>query len=177
MPSKRLTEDWRNYNPLDKANVRPDVGKSNRLPYSKKDQAISLLEMVQPKVSSLGVLPSRNTEEIENLNVMLVGDSLDAEAVEQSDFDIEIKDSGEELKDKRVKKKKGPIVVEKVKMPAIVSSEGTISAPVLVSRGKPPPRPKPKIKKWKRKPVVEQNVHAQKEKQKISSRQSLSSNI
>lgn len=179
MPTKRINEQWRNYNPLDKDNVRPNVGKSNRLPYSKKESAISLLQMVQPKVSSLGVLPSRKTEEVADLNVMLIGDSLDTAAGDQdpSEFAIEVKDSGEEQqKRKNIKQKHLHMATERVKMPAIISSEGTISAPILASRAKPPARPKPKIKKLRKKPDLAHGLSSPKEKAISSSRQSLSGN-
>ena len=163
MPTKRIVEQWRQYNPLDKDNIHPDVGKSNRLPYSNADSAISIQEMVQPKISSLGVLPARHTKDIDKLNIMLVGDSL--ETGDQTEVEYTDREEREDHDREKVRKSESD---NKTKMPAIISSEGTISAPVFATRAKPPQRPKPKIK-YKKK-TAPSSVSQQKKKVAASSR-------
>ena len=145
--SKAKIHQWQLYNPLDKSNVAPEPQKSNKLPYTKDEVSADVL--LEPKITTVGVLPVRKSSDIKNLDVMLVGGSLmscvNSDVLRKSD--------------KERKQVGNPILAtvqtqhQRKKMPAIVSSEGTTTQASFSARSKPPSMPRSNIKQRK-KPVM-----------------------
>jgi len=144
MPSKTevTLQQWQLYNPLDKSTKPPEMPSSRKLPYS-KSTSLTKDTLKQPKVSSIGVAPPRKSLDVNELKVMLVGSSV-IDQPELTDGDIaKSKKKSLELDQTATAEK---ISVEKHKMPAILSSEGTTGKPTFAFRAKPPAMPRSKIK-------------------------------
>nr|XP_009860033.2 uncharacterized protein LOC100175887 [Ciona intestinalis] len=142
--SKLHLQQWQQYNPLDKSTVLPNVPKSNKLTYAKNDAGVSHDTLMQPKVGLTGVCPARSSMEIENLKVMMVGSStFDLPSTAKVKGHINEHEKKVEAKSSVVKPTNKQ---ERLKMPAIINTEGTTTRAPFVRRAKPPSMPRSKIK-------------------------------
>ena len=139
MPSKNQTQQWQIYNPLDKASRPPEIATSKKLPYSKSSSVKDTLQ--RSKVCSVGVAPPRNSMEVKDLNVMLIGNCI-AEQSQTQGGDVGKKVKKETDIDGNIPEKN---LDKKRKMPAIISSEGTTTKPSYAQRAKPPSMPRSKV--------------------------------
>ncbi|VDH90326.1 Hypothetical predicted protein [Mytilus galloprovincialis] len=168
------------YNPLDKdkgKNEEEPKEKTRKLPYS-KDETVTTQEMKMPKVTSLGVLPNRESGEITNLKVVMEGRpvapgrtdvALDEMAMankmhpttpaspvprgeEKEGLKYEPVSGRREKKDKLKDELKLDLESEESKKkPAILNSEGTTQKMYFMERQKPVPPPSSLKKSFKRK--------------------------
>ena len=145
-------QQWQLYNPLNKSTKAPEMPPSRKLPYSKSTGVLKE-KLHQPKVSSVGVAPPRKSMDINELNVMLVGNSV----AELDDF----RDDSNVIARKKIPAPDQTTVVdpvEKQKMPAILNSEGTAAKPSFALRAKPPPMPRSKLKQRKNARVIVKSI-------------------
>ncbi|XP_071127902.1 uncharacterized protein [Mytilus edulis] len=168
------------YNPLDKdqgKNIEEPKEKTRKLPYS-KDETVTTQEMKMPKVTSLGVLPNRESGEITNLKVVMEGRpvapgrtdvALDEMAMankmhpttpaspvprgeDKEGLKYEPVSGRREKKDKLKDELKLDLESEESKKkPAILNSEGTTQKMYFMERQKPVPPPSSLKKSFKRK--------------------------
>ncbi|CAK8677862.1 unnamed protein product [Clavelina lepadiformis] len=138
-------QQWQVYNPLDKSNIIPDVPKSNKLPFSKDNSKVTTSDLLQPKISSVGVCPSRSSIKLDDLKVMMVGLSVaDAGREKINETLNQEKDSLKPTLTEDMKENK--TVALKQKMPAILNAEGTTMKAQFAIRAKPPTMPRSTIK-------------------------------
>lgn len=144
-------------NPPDEAMKMMMQSRMKKYPYAKR-QIVTTNEMRKPKTSSVGVVPSRSSFEVENINVVLRGKS---NAFPYEMDEIELASKAQEtsvvphhhLDDSAVdcmplkRQVSVPMIDEpflppaKVQKPAILASAGTIGSVTMVQRAKPAPKP------------------------------------
>nr|CAB3260730.1 uncharacterized protein LOC100175887 [Phallusia mammillata] len=148
---KPTVQQWKQYNPLDKGLVAPNVlSISNTLPFSKDE--VSKTAMLRPKRSTVGVYPARSSMEVEDMNVMMVGGSIQSlqELTDKDETDV----SKKEFHSQPVKTDKKSEHEGKPKMPAIVGTEGTtIHAPFAI-RARPPAMPRSQVNVKKKRKIT-----------------------
>ena len=129
-------------NPLNKSQRSVENPPSNSFPYS-KISSVSKEDLHHAKVSSVGICHPRNSMNVENLNVMMVGNSLGHPCQPDPFVRAGLHKKEILLLDSPTTTKRPS---ERPKMPAIISSEGTTIKPSLVRRAKPPAMPRSKLK-------------------------------
>lgn len=113
---------------------------------------VSKETLQKPKVSSTGVNPIRKSSEIDKMNVMLVGNSIAEESDEiKSKIRIPQHGSDEKSLQAQIESISAPMLNQKAKMPAILSSVGTAAKPGYSIRAKPPAMPRSRLKPRKKK--------------------------
>ncbi|CAH1776552.1 unnamed protein product [Owenia fusiformis] len=130
------------YNPLDKGEARVVSAKKTRsYPYT-KPEVVTTTDLKKPKVSSVGVVPSRNTDEVQGLHVVMKGRS----AIGIDDQTIDMVNQAN--KDKTRPTPRGPILgrpteeaVDSGPKPALLVETGSVVSAPFGVRAKPQARP------------------------------------
>ncbi|XP_077968120.1 uncharacterized protein LOC120326538 [Styela clava] len=145
MEKFKFAEQWKHYNPLDKRSQDINFEKSNKYPYCKPEKDTTIDTLLQPKISSVGVIPIRKTSQVNEMGVMVIGKSnlgIDKDKDKEITKDNEDPDEQQIEFVNRVKKSK----LKPEKMPAIVSSTGTTGKISFSERRKPKATPMTKLK-------------------------------
>ncbi|XP_070553805.1 uncharacterized protein [Ptychodera flava] len=143
------------YNALDKSNLQQASSKTKKLPFSKAEY-ITPEAMRVPRVSSLGVLPTRSTAGVKGLNVVMTGATVISKddgtitaiseanvAKKPEDDSTKSKTSEGEIKKDDIPATTTPASTSTMKTkPAIVGTIGTLAPVTFSTRAKPPLRPR-----------------------------------
>lgn len=142
-----VQQQWQLYNALDKTVEEAKPSKSNKYPFCNEDKIVTQDELLKPKVSSMGVLPLRQSQDVEDINVMIHGKSF-------TNIDENISKISS-TKSKLDFFTLAPFPPEKPKMPVIFGKAGTTAQIQFSNRRRPRPMPRSRLKRIPQQPPAE----------------------